>query len=103
MPLRLPESMAPLLTGARQLTLCRCYPVPSTLCQILHRTVGLSCYHGDELVSSEMEVVPQRQFTLQEIDLLGRATGFEVRQPGWAGSGTARVWWSPNWAGLAVE
>ncbi|KAI7841824.1 hypothetical protein COHA_004353 [Chlorella ohadii] len=46
--------------------------------QILHRTVGLSCYHGDELVSSEVDVVPQRQFTLQEIDLLGRATGFEV-------------------------
>ncbi|PRW59252.1 hypothetical protein C2E21_2426 [Chlorella sorokiniana] len=46
--------------------------------QILHRTVGLSCYRGDELVSSKVEVVPQRQFTLQEIDLLARATGFEV-------------------------
>ncbi len=42
--------------------------------------MGLSCYHGDELVSSEVDVVPQRQFTLQEIDLLGRATGFEVRR-----------------------
>lgn len=42
--------------------------------------MGLSCYHGDELISSEVEVVPQRQFTLQEIDLLARATGFEVRR-----------------------
>lgn len=33
--------------------------------QLLHRTVGLSVYEGDDLASSEVEVVPQRQFTLQ--------------------------------------
>lgn len=46
--------------------------------QVLHRTVGLSLYVGDDLVSSEVETVPQRQFTLQEVDLLARVTGFEV-------------------------
>lgn len=46
--------------------------------QVLHRTVGLSMYRGEELVSSEVEVVPQRCFTLQEIDLLGRGAGLEV-------------------------
>lgn len=35
---------------------------------------------GDDLASSEVEVVPQRQYTLQEVDLLARATGFEVRR-----------------------
>ncbi|KAL4421094.1 hypothetical protein ABPG77_009621 [Micractinium sp. CCAP 211/92] len=46
--------------------------------QVLHRTVGLSVYVGDDLASSEVETVPQRQFTLQEVDLLARVTGFEV-------------------------
>lgn len=46
--------------------------------QVLHRTVGLSLYAGDDLASSEVETVAQRQFTLQEVDLLARATGFEV-------------------------
>lgn len=49
------------------------------LSQILYRTVGLSLFDSEgELVSSHVSVVPQRQFTLQEIDLLARATGFEV-------------------------
>ena len=55
--------------------------------QILHRTVGLSVYNGDDLASSEVEVVPQRQFTLQEVDLLARASGFEVGGVGWVGTG----------------
>ena len=44
--------------------------------QILSRTVGLSLFdpNGD-MVSSDVSVVPQRQFSLQEIDLLARATG----------------------------
>lgn len=40
--------------------------------------MGLSLYAGDDLASSEVETVAQRQFTLQEVDLLARATGFEV-------------------------
>lgn len=40
--------------------------------------MGLSVYVGDELASSNVEVVPQRMYTLQEVDLLGRASGFEV-------------------------
>ena len=48
---------------------CRCYSAP----------VGLSVFDSDgSMVSSEVEVVPQRQFTLQEVDLLARAAGFEV-------------------------
>jgi len=44
--------------------------------QILQRTVGLSFFSKDgELVSSDVSVVPQRQFSLQEIDLLARASG----------------------------
>jgi SAM-dependent methyltransferase len=46
--------------------------------QILRRTVGLSLFEGSELASSVVETVPQRQFTLQEIDLLAKATGWEV-------------------------
>lgn len=47
--------------------------------QILERTVGLSFFNVDgELVSSDVSVVPQRQFSLQEIDLLGRVTGWEI-------------------------
>ncbi|KAL4425487.1 hypothetical protein ABPG75_009503 [Micractinium tetrahymenae] len=46
--------------------------------QVLHRTVGLSLYTGDDLDSSKVETVLQRQFTLQEIDLLARVSGFEV-------------------------
>jgi SAM-dependent methyltransferase len=46
--------------------------------QILHRTVGLSLYRGEDLVSSEVEVVPQKCFTLQEVELLGRGAGLEV-------------------------
>lgn len=58
---------------------------PCPAAQVLHRTVGLSCYRGDDLASSEVEVVAQRQYTLQEVDLLTRATGFEVGARGRAG------------------
>jgi len=44
--------------------------------QILHRTVGLSLFSKEgDIVSSDVSVVPQRQFSLQEIDLLARASG----------------------------
>ena len=47
--------------------------------QILKRTVGLSLFDvSAELVSSDVSVVPQRQFSLQEIDLLARATGWVI-------------------------
>lgn len=51
--------------------------------QVLHRTVGLSLFDaGGELVSSDVSVVPQRQFSLQEVDLLARATGWVVATAG---------------------
>jgi SAM-dependent methyltransferase len=44
--------------------------------QILERTVGFSLFSKEgELVSSDVSVVPQRQFSLQEVDLLARASG----------------------------
>lgn len=44
--------------------------------QILQRTVGLSLFSKEgELASSDVSVVPQRHFSLQEIDLLARASG----------------------------
>jgi len=47
--------------------------------QVLERTVGLSLFDGEgTLVSSTVDVVPQRQFSLQEIELLGRVTGWQV-------------------------
>ena len=47
--------------------------------QILDRTVGLSFFNADgEFVSSDVSVVPQRQFSLQEVDLLGKATGWAI-------------------------
>lgn len=47
--------------------------------QVLGRTVGLSLFDPEgNLVSSATEVVPQRQFGLQEVDLLARAAGFRV-------------------------
>lgn len=47
--------------------------------QVLHRTVGMSLFDADAtLLSSNVETVQQRQFTLQEIDLLAKATGWEV-------------------------
>lgn len=47
--------------------------------QILHRTVGMSLFDPDAtLLSSNVETVQQRQFTLQEMDLLAKATGWEV-------------------------
>lgn len=46
--------------------------------QILHRTVGLSVYQGDDLKSSEVDLVAQRLYTLGEIELLAQQTGFAV-------------------------
>lgn len=47
--------------------------------QVLHRTVGMSLFDTDgSLLSSTVETVEQRQFTLQELDLLARATGWEM-------------------------
>lgn len=47
--------------------------------QVLHRTVGFSFFDADgELVESRVDVVQQRQYTLQEVDLLGRLTGWEL-------------------------
>ncbi|KAI8107370.1 hypothetical protein M9434_004304 [Picochlorum sp. BPE23] len=43
------------------------------------RTVGMSLFDPDAtLLSSNVETVQQRQFTLQEMDLLAKATGWEV-------------------------
>jgi SAM-dependent methyltransferase len=50
--------------------------------QVLHRTVGMSLFDVDgSLLSSTVETVEQRQFTLQEIDLLAKASGWHVCQP----------------------
>lgn len=46
--------------------------------QVLNRTVGMSLYEGDKLVSSQVEIVQQRQFTLQEIDLIARSSGLKI-------------------------
>lgn len=47
--------------------------------QILTRTVGMSLFDpSGNLVSSNVSKVPQRQFTLQEINMLADASGFEV-------------------------
>jgi len=47
--------------------------------QILTRTVGMSLFDpSGNLVSSNVSKVPQRQFTLQEINLLAEASGFKV-------------------------
>ena len=47
--------------------------------QILTRTVGMSLFDpSGNLVSSNVSKVPQRQFTLQEINLLADASGFKV-------------------------
>ena len=47
--------------------------------QVLRRTVGLSLFDPEgQLLSSSVKVVPQRQFSLQEVDLLARATGWKV-------------------------
>ena len=50
--------------------------------QVLHRTVGMSLFDVDgSLLSSTVETVEQRQFTLQEVDLLAKASGWHVCQP----------------------
>lgn len=60
--------MTPVITAAPRL-------------QVLQRTVGLTLYRGDQLVSSEVETVPQRVFTLQ-------VCGTQAcRAEGWASQG----------------
>lgn len=47
--------------------------------QVLHRTVGLSLFDtAGMLASSTVEVVEQRQFTLQEMDMIARLSGWRV-------------------------
>lgn len=50
---------------------------------VLHRTVGMSLFDGADgsLLSSTVETVEQRQFTLQELDLLAMASGWHMCQP----------------------
>jgi SAM-dependent methyltransferase len=47
--------------------------------QIVYRTVTISVFRGDEVVDSVDEVVPQRQYTVRELELLAGMTGFETR------------------------
>lgn len=47
--------------------------------QVLHRTVGISLFSSDgELMYSNVDTILQRQFTLQEIDLIGRVSGWKL-------------------------
>lgn len=58
-------------------------------------------YAGDALASSEVEVVPQRQFTLQEVELLGRAVGLQVGRACGVWLGGSSGWlaaWMGGWA-----
>lgn len=48
-------------------------------CQILERTVTISALAGDDVLSQLEESVSYRQYTLQEVDLLARMSGLEVR------------------------
>lgn len=45
---------------------------------LLDRTVGFSLFDGGELASSSTNLVTQRQYTLQEIDLLARLSGWRL-------------------------
>jgi hypothetical protein len=46
---------------------------------VLYRTVGLSAFGADgDMISSDVEVVPQRQFTLQEIEMMATVAGLEI-------------------------
>jgi SAM-dependent methyltransferase len=50
---------------------------------VLWRTTGFSLFDTDgELVSSSVSVVEQRQFTLQELDLLARLSGWRLLPEG---------------------
>ena len=50
---------------------------------VLSRTTGFSLFDEDgELVSSSVSVVEQRQFTLQELDLLARLSGWRLLPEG---------------------
>ncbi len=50
---------------------------------VLSRTTGFSLFDTDgELVSSSVSVVDQRQFTLQELDLLARLSGWRLLPEG---------------------
>ena len=47
--------------------------------QILDRTVGMSLIDGSgDIVSSRVHVISQRQYTLQEVELLARCSGWQV-------------------------
>jgi hypothetical protein len=47
--------------------------------QVRQRTVGLSMVEGDgKVLSASEEIVPQRLYTLMEIELLGKMAGFRV-------------------------
>jgi hypothetical protein len=47
---------------------------------VLERTVGFSLFQGGELLSSSVSIAKQRQFTLQELDLLAELTGWTMLQ-----------------------
>lgn len=62
------------------------YAVLCGCVQVLYRTVSIheQSGEGDELGPCLLEeVVPYRQFTAQEVELLGMLNGLEVRQPAW--------------------
>ncbi|PNH08460.1 dTDP-3-amino-3,4,6-trideoxy-alpha-D-glucopyranose [Tetrabaena socialis] len=46
--------------------------------QIIFRTVTINVLRGDNVVDSVEEVVPYRQFTVRELELLAGMTGFET-------------------------
>lgn len=51
---------------------------PNThMAQVLSRTVGMTLYQGEELISSEVQTVQQRQFTFQ--------VGWQLVAPGMRG------------------
>eukprot|EP00195_Chlamydomonas_chlamydogama_P005377 CAMPEP_0202890652 /NCGR_PEP_ID=MMETSP1392-20130828/992_1 /ASSEMBLY_ACC=CAM_ASM_000868 /TAXON_ID=225041 /ORGANISM="Chlamydomonas chlamydogama, Strain SAG 11-48b" /LENGTH=373 /DNA_ID=CAMNT_0049574267 /DNA_START=80 /DNA_END=1201 /DNA_ORIENTATION=+ len=48
--------------------------------QIIDRTVSISVLKGEEVEQSIEEVVPYRQYTVQELDLLATMTGLRIQQ-----------------------
>lgn len=46
--------------------------------QVVNRTVSVTTFCGEKVVHSLEEVVPQRQYTVQEIKLLGSIHGLEL-------------------------
>lgn len=48
--------------------------------QILERTVGFSLFNSDgDLISSKVSTVPQRQFTLQEMEMISQNAGWSIK------------------------